>query len=196
MQPMITGIILAGGRSTRMGGKDKGLFQLDGKLLYQHVADKLTPQVNHLLINANRNISCYEKSGIPVFSDITESFSGPLAGMLAGLNIAATEWCIFVPCDVPDIPSNMVEKLWQGRNNTLAAYVNDGERDHPTLVLLHKSLITTLENYLANGERKLMILLHNIHAQRVIFNESAEMFCNLNTPEDCALWEERNTERQ
>ncbi|AUQ41527.1 molybdenum cofactor guanylyltransferase MobA [Yersinia ruckeri] len=194
MQPKITGIILAGGRATRMGGQDKGLINLGGKALFQRVANKLAPQVDSLLINANRNQSCYEQSGIPVFKDVTNDFSGPLAGMLAGLLTANTEWVVFAPCDVPDIPTDMVNHLWLGKKNALSAYVNDGERAHPTLALMHKSLAAQLSDYLASGERKLMFFLNQINAQAVIFNVAPHKFANLNTLEDCALWEKNNRE--
>ena len=81
MRPNITGVILAGGRSSRMGGNDKGLIPLNGKPLYQHVIDRLRPQVEDLLINANRNQAFYQESGIPVINDIITGFVGPLACM-------------------------------------------------------------------------------------------------------------------
>ncbi len=132
MRPNITGVILAGGRSSRMGGNDKGLISLNGKPLYQHVIDRLRPQVEDLLINANRNQAFYQESGIPVINDIITGFVGPLAGMHAGLSHSATEWVVFAPCDVPMLPLNLVSQLWQSKGQALAAYVSDSEREHPT----------------------------------------------------------------
>ncbi|CNJ71341.1 molybdenum cofactor guanylyltransferase MobA [Yersinia aldovae] len=190
MRPNITGVILAGGRSSRMGGNDKGLIYLHGKPLYQHVIDKLKPQVEDLLINANRNQALYQHSGIPVISDIITGFVGPLAGIHSGLSHSATEWVIFAPCDVPTLPDNLVSQLWQGKQQALAAYVYDGERAHPTLVLMHVSLKPLLAEYLAKGDRKLMIFMERINAQPVMFRGQKDQFSNLNTPADCDLWEQ------
>ncbi|AKP33694.1 molybdenum cofactor guanylyltransferase MobA [Yersinia aleksiciae] len=190
MQPNITGVILAGGRSSRMGGNDKGLILLHGKPLFQHVIDRLKPQVDHVLINANRHQALYQESGIPVISDIITGFVGPLAGMHAGLSHSSTEWVVFAPCDVPALPIHLVSQLWHGKGQALAAYVYDGERAHPTLALMHVSLKSLLAEFLAKGDRKLMILMESVNAQPVIFSGQANLFSNLNTPADCDLWEQ------
>ncbi|CNI50385.1 molybdenum cofactor guanylyltransferase MobA [Yersinia pekkanenii] len=192
MQPNITGVILAGGRSSRMGGNDKGLIHLHGKPLFQHVIDRLRPQVDEILINANRNQAYYQKSGIPIINDVITGFVGPLAGIHAGLSYSATEWVVFAPCDVPTLPTNLVSHLWQGKRQALAAYVQDSERAHPTLALMHISLKPLLAEYLAKGDRKLMIFMENINAQSVMFSGQASQFSNLNTPADCQLWEKDN----
>ncbi|MDN0094209.1 molybdenum cofactor guanylyltransferase MobA [Yersinia rohdei] len=188
MQPNITGVILAGGRSSRMGGNDKGLILLHDKPLFQYVIDKLKPQVSDILINANRNQDIYQESGIAVINDIISGFVGPLAGMHAGLSYSATEWVVFAPCDVPMLPANLVSQLWQGKQQGLAAYVHDGERAHPTLALMHVSLKPLLAEYLKNGDRKLMIFMESIHAKSVVFSGQSDKFSNLNTPADCDLW--------
>lgn len=188
MHEEITGIILAGGRATRMGGEDKGLVSVAGIPLYQYVLARLRPQVGPIAINANRNQARYRESGLPIISDLTPDFSGPLAGMLAGLKHATTEWVAFVPCDVPDFPATLIEKLWQQKGSAIAAYASDGERAHPTLALLHTSLATPLEDYLARGERKLMLFLEAAGAQQVAFEGQQMAFHNLNTQEDCQNW--------
>jgi molybdopterin-guanine dinucleotide biosynthesis protein A len=188
MHEDITGIILAGGRATRMGGEDKGLVHVAGVPLYQYVLSRLRPQVGHIAISANRNQTRYRESGLPVISDLTADFSGPLAGMLAGLKHATTEWVAFVPCDVPDFPSTLVEQLWQQKGQALAAYASDGERAHPTLALLHTSLVPQLAAYLARGERKLMLFLDAVGAGKITFEGQQAAFHNLNTQEDCQRW--------
>lgn len=188
MHKEITGVILAGGRSTRMAGEDKGLIQLGDKALYQHVLARLTPQVGNLIISANRNQQRYRESGLPVVSDLTAGFPGPLAGILAGLHYTNTEWIVCAPCDVPELPHNLVEQLWQHKGTALAAYASDGERAHPTLALLHTSLLGNLTDYLASGERKLLLFMAAIGAQQVVFNNQQQAFRNLNTPEDCQQW--------
>lgn len=188
MHEEITGIILAGGRATRMGGEDKGLVRIADIPLYQYVLARLRPQVGPIAINANRNQARYRESGLPIIGDLIPDFSGPLAGMLAGLKYATTEWVAFVPCDVPDFPATLIEKLWQQKGSAIAAYASDGERAHPTLALLHTSLATPLEDYLARGERKLMLFLDAARAQQVEFKGQQSAFHNINTLEDCRRW--------
>jgi molybdopterin-guanine dinucleotide biosynthesis protein A len=95
----VTGVILAGGQGRRMGGSDKGLVEVEGWPLIDHVIAALAPQVQQLLINANRNIEAYERYGHPVVPDELPGFQGPLAGMLAGLRNATNTYVVFVPCD-------------------------------------------------------------------------------------------------
>lgn len=186
----IDGVILAGGQATRMGGADKGLIQLNGRPLYRYVLDVLAPQVHNIAISANRNQALYSESGIHVFSDTLPGFFGPLAGMLSGLESMQNEWVAFVPCDVPFVPADIVERLWQGRDNALAAYIDDGERGHPTIALLHRSLAANLRHYLEQGERKLMLFLEGEGAKRVTYPRP-ECFINFNTPEDCLRVEQQ-----
>lgn len=196
MHADITGVILAGGRSTRMGGQDKGLVRVGGETLYQRVLSRLTPQVNQVIISANRNQSCYQQSGLPVVGDLTADFPGPLAGILAGLTHAHTPWIVCAPCDVPGFPLNLVDQLWQHKGNALAAYASDGEREHPTFALLHVSLADELGRYLARGERKLMLFMAAIGAQQVVFDGQQDAFRNLNTSEDCQQWQQEKESDQ
>lgn len=185
----ITGVILAGGRGTRMGGQDKGLVLLSGKPLYQHILARLQPQVDEVLINANRNQSRYSESQLTVISDLNHDFSGPLAGMQAALHYAKTEWLLFVPCDVPDFPLNLAEKMFSEKGTHFACYAQDNEREHPTFALLHNSLKTRLDDYLARGDRKLMLFMQEIQAKGIIFPPESGSFANLNTLEDSRHWE-------
>jgi|SRR5476649_1026319 len=184
----ITGVILAGGRSTRMGGEDKGLIALNHVPLYRYVLDRLSPQVVEVMISANRNLQHYRESGLMVINDTLPDYPGPLAGMLAGLRAADTPWVAFAPCDVPIFPANLVSRLWQGKQHALAAFACAGEHDHPTFSLLHRSLVPALENFLARGERKVMLFFTQINAQRVAFPLEPRAFTNLNTPQDIEQW--------
>lgn len=184
----ITGAILAGGQATRMGGADKGLVLLDEMPLYQHVLRRLAPQVATVMISANRNIEEYKKSGCAVFPDSLDGFKGPLAGILTILENSPTEWVAFSSCDTPLIPQDLVKRLWNGKNNRLAAYVNDGTRVHPTLCLLHTDLSQPLQDYLAQGDRKLMIFLESQQAVAVDFHDIPQAFKNINTPDECVNW--------
>ncbi|MFP1917070.1 molybdenum cofactor guanylyltransferase MobA [Lonsdalea quercina] len=187
---MITGFILAGGQSLRMGGQDKGLLLLDGIPLYQHVLTRLESQVDSVLINANRHRERYQQSGYPVIGDMNRQFAGPLAGIYTGLVTTETEWALFVPCDVPALPLNLVSRLQQHIGHHPAAYATDGERHHPTLLLINKSQTQALKEFLSRGDRKLMLFLDQIDTQPVSFSDQPQAFRNLNTPEELADWQE------
>lgn len=187
---MITGVILAGGQSSRMGGKDKGLMTVNGQRLYQRVLDRLATQVDAIIINANRHQQIYRQSGYPVIGDINRDFAGPLAGIYTGLRQAATKWVVFAPCDVPDLPLDLVSRLQQGAGNSSTAYVTDGQREHPTLLLAHTRIAPELETYLAQGDRKLLLFLNQIGARPVSFSDQPQAFRNLNTLDDVLQWQQ------
>ena len=104
----VTGLILAGGRGSRMGGVDKGLQNFRGLPLAMHAMLRLAPQVGEVMINANRNLGAYESFGAPVWPDALPDFAGPLAGFLAGLERCETPYMVTVPCDTPLFPSDLV----------------------------------------------------------------------------------------
>lgn len=188
---VVTGIILAGGQARRMNGGDKGLIQIAGKSLYQYAIAKLLPQVDYLFINANRNITKYQQAGYPVIVDTIVDFAGPLAGMLAGLYAAQTSWVVFVPCDVPDFPDDLVMKLWQDRKENIGSYVASAGFNHPTFALLHRSVIPTLEENLIKQQHKVMSFMEKINAPAVNFASYDKNFVNLNTLADCYQWEQQ-----
>jgi len=164
-----------------MGGNDKGLLPFQGKPLYQHVAERLQPQVTHIILSANRNLEQYRQA-YPTFADTFPGFAGPLAGMLTGLQNSETEWTAFAPCDVPFLPADLIVRLWSAREEAFAAYAHDGERAHPALCLLHRRMIEPLMQFLQRGDRKLMLFFEQNGAQAVYFREHAQAFQNINTP--------------
>lgn len=107
----ITGLVLAGGRGSRMGGVDKGLQNHLGMPLALHCLLRLQLQVGSAMVNANRNLGAYESMGVPVWPDTQADFAGPLAGMLVGLEHCETAWLVTVPCDTPNFPLDLVERL-------------------------------------------------------------------------------------
>src|SRR5947199_3145619 len=107
----ITGLILAGGRGSRMGGVDKGLQNHRGVPLALHALMRLAPQVGELMINANRNLAAYESFGVPVWPDSLADYAGPLAGFLTGLEHCETPYMVTVPCDTPLFPQDLVARL-------------------------------------------------------------------------------------
>ncbi|WP_116631836.1 molybdenum cofactor guanylyltransferase MobA [Pasteurella langaaensis] len=182
----ISAVILAGGLARRMNGADKGLQLLNGKPLVAHILERLTPQIRQISINANRSLTDYAQFGVPIFCDEIEGFQGALSGILTALRHATTDNVLFVPCDSPYLPLNLVEKLKSAVENqqVLAAYAHDGERDHPTFCLLSCQLSTALEDYLARGERRMLIFMREQGAAKVDFSEQKNAFRNFNTLAD------------
>ena len=187
----ITGVVLAGGQASRMGGQDKGLMLLDGKPLWEHVADGLRPQVSNIVISANRNLDIYRQSGFPVIADTLSGLPGPLAGLLSVMQQTSGEWFLFCPCDTPFIPDNLVERLVDQRQNAPVVWVHDGDRDHPAVALAHRSLAPQIVDYLASGERRVMVFMRQVGGHSVNFSDTKEAFRNMNTPEDLTLNQER-----
>lgn len=127
----ITGVVLAGGKARRMGGVDKGLLELNGKPLWQHVADALMTQLSHVVVNANRHQEIYQASGLKVIEDSLADYPGPLAGMLSVMQQEAGEWFLFCPCDTPYIPPDLAARLNHQRKDAPVVWVHDGERESP-----------------------------------------------------------------
>ncbi len=139
----ITAMILAGGRGTRMGGVEKGLLDWRGRPLIAHLIDALAPQVDHILINANRAHERYAIFGLPIIRDVPDFESmGPLAGMHTALSHAVTERVVCVPCDMPELPDDLVARLLQATqaepSRPPLAYAIAAARAYPTLSLLHR----------------------------------------------------------
>ncbi|OCG30844.1 hypothetical protein A9G34_07420 [Gilliamella sp. Choc4-2] len=179
----ITAIILAGGRSTRMRGEDKGLLLLKGKPLYQHVIDRIKPQVDLIMINCNRHFTQYQLAGYPIFSDDLSGNLGPLAGIYSGLLHSTTDWNLFVSCDTPYLPNDLILRLGKHIDTHKAIYPFDNEYNHPTILLIHKVVLAPLKAFLEKGERKLMLFLEEINAIAVDFSDNSTCFININTPQ-------------
>lgn len=178
----VAGVILAGGRGTRMGGADKGWVTWDGRPLVEQVLEHLQPQVAELIINANRNLERYRGLGHPVVEDEHARhgpFAGPLAGMLAGLRRTALPWVVVVPCDAPALPADLVTRLLAGAGADPALAVCGGRRQ-PVFCLLPRRLIGPLEAALAAGERRPSDFLASVGAREVRFDDAAA-FANINT---------------
>jgi len=184
----VTGIILAGGKARRMRGQDKGLIEINGKMMIQYVLDALKTQVKGILINANRNVSEYEKFGYPVICDQLKDYQGPLAGIAATMDAAQTKYICTCPCDGPLIAKDLVTRLSYALSSTgediNIAVAHDGKRLQPVYALINCKLYKSLLNYLNSGERKIdrWYAEHNFKA--VDFSDTQDCFININTPED------------
>lgn len=162
-----------------MGGQDKGLVDYKGKPLVDWVIERLLPQVDELLISANRNLDEYSNRGYRVVTDSLPDFQGPLAGMLAGLQLARHEWMLSVPCDVPHLPRNLVMHLAEHAAGREAVFARDAERDHPAILLLNKACLPKLMDYLEKGERSVKGLLGALNVAAAAFPDPAA-FGNMN----------------
>jgi molybdopterin-guanine dinucleotide biosynthesis protein A len=160
----ITGLILAGGRGSRMGGVDKGLQNFNDVPLALHTQLRLSPQVGELLINANRNLAAYESFGVPVWPDAASlgDFAGPLAGFLTGLERCETAFMMTVPCDTPLFPHDLVLRLAAALEAEdadiamAAAREEDGQlRAQPVFCLMHSELLESVVRFTQSGGRKI-----------------------------------------
>ncbi|HSB23944.1 MAG TPA: molybdenum cofactor guanylyltransferase MobA [Burkholderiaceae bacterium] len=185
----ITGIVLAGGRGSRMGGVDKGLQNHRGVPLALHALLRLQPQVGEVMINANRNLAAYESMGVPVWPDAQADFAGPLAGMLVGLERCETPYLATVPCDTPNFPLDLVDRLAQaleaeGAELAMAATREDGMVvPQPVFCLVKAELLESLVKFLHAGQRKIDRWTAQHRVATVVFDD-ASAFDNANTPEE------------
>lgn len=183
----VTGLVLAGGRGSRMGGVDKGLQTLNGEPLVQHVLRRLAPQVGPLVINANRNLDIYGQFGVPVWPDADSDFPGPLAGFLAGLAHCETDWLMTVPCDTPRFPLDLVERMTRTvADADIAVAVtksDDTVWKQPVFCLMRRGLHADLVAYLGGGGRKIDLWFTRHVCVDVPF-EDADAFFNANTLEE------------
>lgn len=192
--PGITGLILAGGRGSRMGGIDKGLQNFRGLPLALQTLMRLQVQslpLQEVLINANRNLSAYESLGVPVWPDSIDGFAGPLAGFLTGLERCETPLLLTVPCDTPLFPLDLVERLVQAMDTQdadlamAAAPEADGTvRPQPVFCLLKTDLLESLVKFTQGGGRKIDAWTAQHRCAIVPFDlpgDSPQAFANANT---------------
>ncbi len=188
MKEAITGVILAGGRGQRMGGVDKGLQDLDGRPLVQWVLARLAPQVDAVVINANQNLARYAALGCRVLPDAIPDFAGPLAGLHAALSQATTPLLLTVPCDSPFLPDDLAQRLRAALEAQGAelAVARTGDRVQRAFCLTRRAILPKLEAFLDSGERKVGLWHASLKLAEVAFDDEADGFRNINTPEDLA----------
>ncbi len=189
----ITGLVLAGGQGSRMGGVDKGLQAWHGEPLAQHALRRLQAQVGAVMLSANRHLDTYSAMGAPVWPDRQSGYCGPLAGLLSGLEHCPTPWLLTVPCDAPLFPTDLAQRLAQAaaHSGTLLAMASAREgappaplRPQPVFCLVHRSLHGDLARYLADGGRKAMAWASAHQPALVAFDapdDDPNAFANANT---------------
>ena len=187
----ITGVILAGGLGRRMGGVNKGLQRLNGKPLALHVAERLAPQIDELLINVNQNIEQYAAFGYRIVADQIPDFAGPLAGLHAALSAAAHPLVATAPCDSPFLPADLVSRLFSALTATDAdlAVARTFEQPHPVFCLCKRDVLPHLTEFLESGGRKIDRWYAMLKVVEVAFDDEAEAFENINTREELGRFE-------
>lgn len=182
-QTKVTGVILAGGLARRMNNQDKGLIRFKGQPMVSYAIAAMNTVTDQTIINANRNIPAYQAFGLPVVSDQTDSFDGPLAGVLTAMMFAETGVLLVMPCDSPLVKSDHLGKLLSTRAETDAdvAVAFDGERLHPVFLAVKISLQPSLHDYLQSGQRKIDLWLAQHKMVKADFSAEPDIFININT---------------
>lgn len=190
-KPAITGVVLAGGLGRRMGGVDKGLRPLHGRPMVAAVIERFAPQVSELLINANQNIEVYAQFGYRVVPDVIGGYAGPLAGLHAALTAATHPLVATAPCDSPFLPTDVVARLHDAMlaHQAQLAVAKTGEQAHPVFCLCQRDILPHLEQFLAGGGRKIDLWYATLRVIEVGFDDVAEAFSNINSPQELAAFE-------
>jgi molybdopterin-guanine dinucleotide biosynthesis protein A len=180
----VSGIVLAGGQGRRMGGVDKGLQMLRGKPMVAWVLERLAPQVDEILVNANQNLEAYARLGHRVVPDAIGGFAGPLAGLHAGLSVAGHPLAVTVPCDSPFLPLDLVARLREALGANDLAVAKTGAQPHPVFSLVRRAVLAHLAEFLAGGGRKIDAWYASLKIVEVPFDDEADAFRNINTREE------------
>lgn len=191
MNTAICGLVLAGGQGRRMGGVDKGLQVLRGRPMVDHVIERLRPQVDEVLVNANQNLERYGVYGCPVVPDAVGGFAGPLAGLHAGMKSTRAPLILTVPCDSPFLPLDLAARLRAAleKNRADIAVAKTRDQAHPVFALARTAVLPHLEAFLARGERKIDLWYASLRVVEVPFDDQEDAFSNINTPQDLARHE-------
>ena len=193
LETNFTGVVLAGGQGSRMGGVDKGLQPFRGKPMVAHVLERLAPQVAEVLINANRNPEEYARFGYRVIADEIEGFAGPLAGFERGLAHASQPLVVTVPCDSPFLPADLVARLHAAllMTGSQLAVAKTGSQAHPVFSLMRRDVHESLRAVLSSGQRKIDKWYAALKVAEVAFDDESDAFLNINTREELASLEPR-----
>ena len=187
----ITGLILAGGRGTRMGSVDKGLQPFKGTPMVAHVLARFQPQVDEILINANRSIDEYSAFGYRVIADAIDGYAGPLAGLHIGMTHANHPLVATVPCDSPFLPLDLIARLSNALQeaNAELAVAKTFDQPHPVFCLVKTTLAPHLQAFLQSGQRKIDKWYATLNVVEVAFDDEEAAFSNINTVEELKSFE-------
>ncbi len=184
--PATTAIILAGGRGSRLGGRDKGTLWLGNAPLICHVRDTIAPQVDRILVSANRSLEWYLDLGLTVVPDLAPGYAGPLAGILAGMQADPASQFLVVPCDCPSPPRALRHRLQRCQQDSgrQLCVAHDGNRLQPLFALIQRDLRADLQRRLAEKRFRVADWVREHQAATADFSDQPEGFTNINTPED------------
>ncbi|MGB1310555.1 MAG: molybdenum cofactor guanylyltransferase MobA [Leucothrix sp.] len=184
-QNLVTVAILAGGQGRRFGGQDKGLVEVLGKPLIEHILEQLGTETQSIVINANRNQAIYSAYGYPVIEDVMADYQGPLAGFASVMECVDAEYVITLPCDAPTVPHDYVSRMLKAQKQSAAEIVvaSDGSRLQPVHALIARRFLPSLKAFLERGERKIDRWYAEHKMVTVDFSDTPEVFHNLNTKE-------------
>ena len=182
----VAAVVLAGGQGRRMGGADKGLVEYRGRPLVAWALSALAPQVDELVVSANRNLETYEAYGHRVLADTLPGYPGPLAGVLAALEAVRADWLLVAPCDTPHLPADLAARLLAAarREGAVLAVAADEGRVHHSCFIVRTDQRDNLAAYLARGERAVRHWQAGLAPVTVRFDAAG--FANVNAPEDLA----------
>ena len=174
-------IILAGGEARRMGGIDKGLQHFRNKPLVAHVVASISPQVDDIVISANRNIDQYKSFGCPVYPDTHNDYAGPLAGIASTIPHCKYEWILVAPCDMPFLPANLVQTMMHYTDISQLIVISTDDRLQLVL-LMHRDLLDSIHQHLSQQQYSVMRWLDDVD-HHVLEMPDQNDFLNINTAE-------------
>jgi molybdopterin-guanine dinucleotide biosynthesis protein A len=181
----ISAVILAGGMGSRMGGKDKGLIEFRNLPLISYTASVAKDRASQIFISANRSLEDYSKYG-KVIEDDLEGYQGPLAGISKALKVCTSNYLLVLPCDSPMIDVTLIDSLIERMESSECdiCVTHDGQRMHATFALMKSNLNESLDQFLAEGGRKMALWYRQQQTERVNVSSHLELLTNLNSPED------------
>ena len=176
--------ILAGGKATRMDNQDKGLVKINDVPLIEKLLNEISPHTSNIVINANRSIKTYKEYGYPVIKDLLNGFQGPLAGIYSLLKNIDTEYLITLPCDCPNFSWEVIQKMIDEiKPIDKVCIAHNGLRSQPVFMLVSKTKVESLYDFLNNGDRKIDIWYQSNEHKYIYFDKNVNYFDNINTVE-------------
>jgi len=185
--PIIEAVILAGGKGSRLGGQDKGLIEAQGRRLIDYVCDAIKPQLNNIIISANRNQEIYKQTGFDVIEDSFGDYAGPLAGILSALqHINKDELLFCCPVDMPVLSEHIVSDLYTQFDSQQAdiCCIQIEDRLQPLIAIMHKRVTPSLVNYLQSGQHKVMDWINQQNLCTCIIDKKESAMININCEQD------------
>ena len=188
----VTTIILAGGKSERMHGKDKGLMMINNQHIIQYLYNLSKVYSNDVYINANRNIDEYMRMGFEVWQDIIPGYQGPLAGMYTSLKNSNTKFIMTLPCDGPLINDIYFKRMLRDtdKNKIKLRSAHNGERLQPVYSLISRDLTASLKIFLDSGQRKIDKWFELCELEKIDFSDNKNLFININKESDLLEYRE------